>query len=128
MKFVFFHVLTLASCFLNMSCAHSVRMISVPPGAKITVDEQSEGKAPFLYHEKSGAPTRTFKIKAELPGYPTMVKEETVRVCTTPGNLVLDSYVVGFLFGFCLRDEYVFDFTAKAPVGESPRTQQSMQN
>jgi len=80
MKFVFIQIFILTFCLLSASCAHSVRMISVPPGAKITVDDQPEGKAPFLYHEKSGPPTRTFKIKAELPGYPTVVKEETVRI------------------------------------------------
>jgi len=93
-------------------CAHGVRIISVPSDARVWIDGELLGKAPLVYRERSGSPGRSFKIRAELPGRPPIERTETVRICPTPANLLLDSLLVGFPFGFCLRDEYVLDFTS----------------
>lgn len=93
-------------------CAHGVRVISIPSDAKVWIDGEAVGAAPLVYRERSGSPGRSVKIRAELPGWPPIERTETVRICPTPANLLLDSFLVGFPFGFCLRDEYVLDFTA----------------
>lgn len=106
----------LIGLFFSLSlfgCAHTVRLISVPAGAKISVDGKPIGEAPLLFNESSGRPGRSFKFKAELPGFPPQEREESVRICPTAANLIMDAFVVGFFYGFCLRDEYIFDLTEK---------------
>lgn len=95
----------------TVSCAHSVRMISIPEGAVIKVDGNNLGRAPLLYHERSGLPGKSHELRAELSGHQPIVRRESRRVCPTAANLIMDSFLVGFAYGFCLRDEYVFDFT-----------------
>ena len=87
-------------------------MISVPAGAKIWVNDEYLGEAPVLYRERSRLPGRTVSIRAQFPGKKPLVRRETVRICPTPGNLILDSLLVGFAVGFCLKDEYVLDFSS----------------
>ena len=99
-------------CFLLASCAHSVRLISVPSGAKVYVNGKEVGETPMLYRDRSGVMARKIEMKAELPGRNPVVRKESVHICPTPGNLIMDTLVAGFFFGFCLQDEYVFDFTA----------------
>jgi hypothetical protein len=103
--------------FSASSCAHAVRIISVPEGATIAVDGKSLGVAPILYQERSGPPGWTTVVQAQLQGYGSIARREPHKICPTSANLLLDSLGVGFLFGFCMRDEYVYDFTvASAPA------------
>ena len=97
-------------CVLTSSCAHGVRIISVPEGAEISVDDQKLGQAPVLYEERSSYPGRKYQLKAELSGKQAIIKKEKVRICSTPANILLDIVLIGFAFGFCLEDEYTFDF------------------
>ena len=105
---------------LVTSCAHSVQMISVPAGAKIYKSGKPIGTAPFIYHERSGPPIRSVKLTADLPGYPQMEIKERVGLCTSPGNLLLDAFVVGLFFGFCMKSEYVFDFAKTQDAAARP--------
>jgi hypothetical protein len=103
----------LGSALLS-GCAHAVRVISVPEGANISINGQNLGQAPLLYRERSGPPGRARVIKAELAGHAPMIRKETVRICPTPANLIADSLFAGFFWGFCMRDEYIVDFTQAA--------------
>ncbi len=92
-------------------CAHETRLISVPAGATFYVDGRKVGPGPLIFKQRSGIPGRSYSIRAELPGYAPLTLTEPVRICPTPANLIMDAVVVGFAFGFCLKDEYVVDFT-----------------
>jgi hypothetical protein len=104
----------LAGVLLASACAHPVRVITVPEGASVSIDGQPAEKAPFLYKEHSGIPGRSTQFKVELAGYAPITRKESVRLCGTTGNVLLDLFLVGFLFGWCLQDEYVFDLTRPA--------------
>jgi hypothetical protein len=95
----------------STACSHASRIVTVPSGAKVKVDGKVIGKSPVIYQERSSYPFRRKRIEVELKGYGKRVYEEKVRVCSTPGNLIMDSLVVGWFFGFCLADRYTFDFT-----------------
>lgn len=97
-------------------CAHQVKIISVPEGARVAVNGKDLGPAPVLYTERSGFPGGAKEIRLELAGYPSVARKEDYRICPTAGNLILDSFGIGFLFGFCLRDEYVYDLTRTEPA------------
>tara|TARA_Y100000590_G_scaffold430861_1_gene544999 strand:+ start:2688 stop:2978 length:291 start_codon:yes stop_codon:yes gene_type:complete len=86
-------------------------MISVPYGARIEVDGKKIGKAPLLYYDRSSLPGRSFQLKATFPNGKIIEKKASVKICPTPANLIMDSLLAGFAFGFCLKDEYIFDLT-----------------
>jgi len=111
-------IAALAAFAVTTGCAHNVRLITVPEGAEVTINGKSMGKGPILLTERSGAPGRAYVLSAELAGYSKVTRRESVKICPTPANLILDSFAFGFLFGFCMRDEYVLDLTA---TNEAPK-------
>lgn len=104
----------LSLLIFSVSCAHTTRMISVPAGAEIFVDGKKVGTAPMNFHQGSGTVGRSYQITAKMPDGRESKLKESVKICPTSANMILDSFLVGFLWGFCLRDEYVFDFTGAA--------------
>ena len=115
--------LVTAVVLLN-GCAHTVKIISVPDGATVSINGKVVGTAPLIYQERSGPPGISKEIKVELAGHSPVIKKESKKICPTPGNLLLDSLGIGFFFGFCLRDEYILDLTeakgTQTPQSEPP--------
>lgn len=108
-------LLFLAFSVAAASCAHSVHFISIPAGAKVTLDGKPIGPAPALHVERSSPPGFSHVIRAELAGYPPIIVKDSRSLCTSTPNLLLDSIVVGLFFGFCMKDEYILDFTELMP-------------
>lgn len=52
-------------------CAHTVTIVSEPPGAEIFVNGEAVGRAPVEYQEQSDARTREVVIVARLNGHET---------------------------------------------------------
>lgn len=110
MKPLFF----ITSCILlsvNTACSHAVRIVTVPPGAEVSVNHKPLGTSPVLYKERSGFFGKKALIQAKWKDGQKAQSVESVKICPTPANLLMDSIFVGLFYGFCLKDEYVLEPT-----------------
>lgn len=96
------------SLVLTPACAHSTRIITVPEGAEVKIDNIYVGQSPVIWTSRSGTPDSAY-IEISMPGYDPLkngiIKKEYRADLSL---LLLLAVFVPYFFSARYEDEYRF--------------------